>query len=253
MSPKSLAAQRALLWTLCGLAGLLVVGWVVGAAIVNDLFARYGLSIALTLTPSTWRVVAVVFVVLLAVASVATAWRPERQLVPAALALVFVALPAFLGSPRLAGLVALGWLALLVAFVVGTTRGDPVPGRRFGRLLSLAVALAFMALVVFAAGLLFKACDAVFGDFGSQTQFAYVASPDGEWLAIGTYYDQGATGSDTDVTIRRDVGGVVRLWRYVWMGDGPDPAVRWLDDRTISIDGNAVDIYRDPAISDYSY
>ena len=247
-SPKWLAAQRALLWILCGLAGLLVVGLLVDFAIVNGLLGRYGLRIALTLTPAAWRVLTVVIVVLFAAAAVSTAWRPERKLTPLALTLGFLAIGAFLGNPKLAGLVVLGWLALLVAFIVGSTRGDPVPGRRFGRLLSLAVALAFMALVVLAAGLAFKACDAMFGDFGSATEFARVASPDGAWVAVGVYNDGGATGGDSHVHIERDVDGVLRLWRDVWLGEDPEPEVRWLDSRTVSVKGNAVDIYSDPPI-----
>lgn len=247
---NSRSPRRILLRVLSVVAGVVACVWLADFLIIGTpLAARFGLALGLTLTPPGWKVLTGVMLALLVGAAVLTARGADRGAAPLALVLVALALPAFLGKPAQAGLVALGCLTLLTAYVVTRTRGDRVPGRRFGRLLSFAVAVAAMLLMVGAVVMFFAACDALLGDVGTTTEFARETSPDGSWLAVGIYNDGGATGGDAHVDVQRDVG-VVRFWRNVWEGEGPEPVVRWLDSRTLSVGGHEVDVFRDPPVDE---
>lgn len=197
------------------------------------------------LTPLTWLIVSSVLGVLMATTAVFVTRLPRTGLSSFAIVLTLPAIPLVMLSARPFATVCfviltVGLLLLEVGSVVGGLRAGSgqaaLPGVFLGVTLLLAAAM-----------LLFLGFLGLFPGLGSNTVLLEIRSPDGAWTLTE---EEG--GGDVDISISRVRAGMVEQERFLYWGDwGARPMVRWLDSRTVMIDGKELDIYSDPEVDGY--
>ena len=226
---------------------LLVVilgGWAVSALTANILGGR----------PFLWELTQMgmdVFVILVAVLLGVAAWTlassPRSILALVVLALLIVNFPRFLIAFRGFGTIALlmGAVAVTWCNAVGAREKHVrhVPTTVVGGVVS------FIAVSMYFLGCVFSLGQGL----ASNTESVHEASPDGTFVLRAAENDEAFGDVTQTVTVGREVGGLVSLQRNIYLGNGDRPSVRWIDVRTLQVNGARFDIYKDPPIDGYQY
>jgi hypothetical protein len=230
-------AQTAVFWVTIALLATVPVGffaqrWFSASAVLAA-------DVEISLTPAAWTAYTIGLGVLLLACVGSHLMRPRGGLVVAVLVLLLVNVPFMLTDPARLAIVAVGSLSLLFASIVGA-------GRRPGGVVAVAIVFSFAPCLI-AGGLLFinlVGRDLLGGEPLTETaDYVHAPSPDGRWLLVAEHYRTGAWGSDScTVWIERDLLGVLRIRRTLYVGDGDQPRVRWLDAKTITVGGVPISV-----------
>lgn len=203
---------------------------------------RLGNHVAWSLTPLGF---ALLSAPLFALGAVSLFSRPRNLLVVCVSVATLVALgPVIdLDAPRQFPLPALlvlaaGLIALLVGLIVGNH------GRR-ARSLTLVEVVTVLAL----SATLGVSLLAGFSALVASKEHLGPRSPGGTWQLVGRdTYGFGPDSGVAEVYVRRDIAGLFREQRRIYISDYWGPRMGWLGSSTVVLDGKRVNIFRSPPI-----
>ncbi|MCL4465054.1 MAG: hypothetical protein M1389_03305 [Chloroflexi bacterium] len=167
---------------------------------------------------------------------------PHRLFATLAIGLVVLDLPMLWGDiflPALGPLVLVlfGVTALAVSNAVGASRA----GSSHIPITVFAAVAGILVQGVIVSGFVATAS-------GAYTVFLKAPSPQRAWVVEGSEYNPGALGSlDVNVVVRRDFYGLVRQERTI-ICESSRPDVRWVDERTLMVNGEIFDIFQNTPI-----
>ncbi|WP_247232219.1 DUF5412 family protein [Telluribacter sp. SYSU D00476] len=111
------------------------------------------------------------------------------------------------------------------------------------------VAVRFFSILSLAPCILFLLLTLIFTGFGATSITHNLPSPDGKFLLVIEKHDAGATGGSTEVSVMRTFGGQVQWKRRLYLGRWSDePALQWIDNHTVNINGTDCSIFFENAM-----
>ena len=107
--------------------------------------------------------------------------------------------------------------------------------------------VSFLALSLYLVGCLFSLGQGL----GAHTEYVHEPSSDGSWTLRAAEYDEAFGDVTQTVTVDREFLSILSLQHDVYTGNEGRPSVRWVDVRTLEVNGRPFDIFRDRAIDVY--
>lgn len=191
------------------------------------------------LTPLTWLIVSSILGTLMAATAILVTRLPRTGLSSLAIVLALPAVPLIMLS---ADPFATACFVILTAGILVLEMGCVVGGLKAGGGQAALPGVFLGITLLLAAGmLLLLGFVSLFSGLGSNTVLLEMRSPDGAWTLTE---EEG--GGDVGVLVRRVWLDTVEQERVIcWAEWGMRPQVRWVDSRTVVVDGQEIDIYRD--------